>query len=110
VGAATRAAVTPDSIQRDLKDPQLAAALRAVLGKLADDRWPVVGLSHAQELAIETERAGLQRQRDALTERLTQVDKELNKLDRPATQPAASGPTTTRMAETVPTTLPASQP
>jgi carboxyl-terminal processing protease len=99
-GATTEPAVTPDSIRRDMQDPQLAAALRSVLGKLADGHWPVVGLSQAQALALETQRAGLLHQREALTERLGQVDQELEKIEHAATRPADSHPTT----------LPASQP
>jgi carboxyl-terminal processing protease len=85
-------AVTPEMIEKDLADPQLAAGLRAVLGKLDKGEWPIVGKSNASELAKLTKKQGLIRQRELLQERLTEIEKELGKLEEaPGDKPAADG-------------------
>ena len=88
--------VTAGFLREDLKDPQLAAALEAVLGKLEDGDWPQVGGSNVQELVREGREAMLIARRDALTEAMATVQKELSELQAggpvegdPATQPAA---------------------
>lgn len=75
--------ITPHWIETELSDPQLAAGLRAMLGYLETDQWPVVGESGAEELVRQSMRDNLLRQRDLLAERLELVDKELAKLDEP---------------------------
>ncbi|MCX5658928.1 MAG: hypothetical protein NTW19_04310 [Planctomycetota bacterium] len=72
-------------------DPQLAAAVRAVLGKQATNNWPKVGQSNAAMLARATKRETLSSQRDLLKQRLTEIEASLAKLDAPATQPATPG-------------------
>ncbi len=76
------AAVTPESIRKDLADPQLAAGLEAMLGKLKTGDWPKVGKGNADDLAKETRRAALKRQRDLVTKRLEEIDAQIAKLER----------------------------
>jgi len=77
------AAITPEWINSELADLQLEAGLRALVGRLKDGQWPVVGKSGAKELARQTSRDNLLRQRDLLNERLELIGKELVKLDNP---------------------------
>ncbi len=84
-----QATVTPESIEKDLADPQLSAGLRAVLGKLATDTWPKVGQSNAAALVHQTRHDELVRQRDLTRQRLDEIQAAIAKLDLPpATQPA----------------------
>ncbi|MBB6431684.1 S41 family peptidase [Algisphaera agarilytica] len=73
--------VTPEWINETLKDPQLAAALTAILGKLDSGEWPVVGKSNADELVRLAEREQLTKQRELLEETLAEVNEKLAKLD-----------------------------
>lgn len=96
-GAATKPAavrVTPDMVENQMFDPQLAAGLRAVLGKIEKNEWPKVGLSGAQQIARQARHDNLVRQRDAMKQRLDEIEVEINKLDAnaAATQPAATQP------------------
>lgn len=70
-------------VENDLKDIQLAAAMRSMLGKLKDGKWTKVGKSGADEIAADATRANLIRQRDFLKEGLAKVEKELASLDKP---------------------------
>lgn len=74
-------AVTPQWIQEEMADLQLAAGLRALLGRIAHDTWPAVGESGAEQLVRQNMRDNLIRQRDLLNERLELVRQELAKLD-----------------------------
>ncbi len=74
---------TPESINKTFKDPQLAAGLKAILGKIKTDKWPVVGQSGAQALAQKGKIESLSRRRDALVELLGEIDKELVELRGP---------------------------
>ncbi len=76
-GHADMVTITPEYIKDHMKDPQLAAALRAVRGKIETDDWPVVGLSDAEELVRQHERELLQRRRSLLLEELERVETEL---------------------------------
>jgi carboxyl-terminal processing protease len=69
--------VTPEYVETEMKDPQLAAGLRAVLGKLESGDWPTVGLSNAEELVKQHDRELLQRRRNLLLEELHKVEAEL---------------------------------
>ncbi|MCC7192822.1 MAG: S41 family peptidase [Phycisphaeraceae bacterium] len=77
----SEASVTPEWIKTKLADPQLAAALQAVQGKLLTGVWPKVGESGAAQLAKRTKHDNLQRQREQLAQRLDEIDAELDKLD-----------------------------
>ncbi len=76
-GHSDTAEITPDHIENTLFDPQLAAALRAVLGKVQTDTWPTVGLANAEELVRLHEREQLERRRGLLLEELHRVEAEL---------------------------------
>ncbi len=71
------ASITPDYIENSLHDPQLAAALRAVLGKVETGDWPTVGLANTEELVRLREREQLERRRSLLLEELERVESEL---------------------------------
>lgn len=73
--------VTPVWINDTLKDPQLAAALTAVLGKLDTGNWPNVGGSNADELVRLAERQQLTKQRELLEETLAEVNEKITKLE-----------------------------
>ncbi len=73
--------VTPAWINDTLKDPQLAAALTAVLGKLDTGDWPSVGGSNADELVRVAERQQLTKQRELLEETLAEVNEKITKLE-----------------------------
>jgi len=69
--------ITPEYVKEQMKDPQLAAALTAILGKLDTGDWPKVGDSHADQLVKERERAQLERRRTLLLEELEKVENQL---------------------------------
>ena len=97
--------MTPDRIEKELADPQLAAALKASLGFLIDGRWPAVGQSGSDHLAKQAKRDTLKYQRDMLQERIDQIQKELSALDTAATQPA-SQPATSVINDSTTTSQP----
>ena len=80
--------VTPEWLVNEYKDPQLAAALTAVLGKLDTGEWPVVGQSGAEALAKGAERDVLNKQREALEEALTEIDEKIKALELPTEEGA----------------------
>ncbi len=71
------ASITPEYIKDQLHDPQLAAALTALLGKLETGDWPTVGESNGDELVRQRERELLERRRSLLLEELAKVESEL---------------------------------
>ena len=83
--------ITPEWIEAEMADLQLAAGLRAVGGKLETGDWPAVGASGADELVRLSRRENLKRQRDMLTERLDLVNDELAKLDLPEVDQGEAG-------------------
>jgi carboxyl-terminal processing protease len=94
-------AVTSQWVRDKLADPQLAAALDAVVGRLDTGDWPKVGQSGVEELVKLSKRQSLVTQRDLLRDRLSEVEKELAKLDgkadaaddaTPAEQPSEQAP------------------
>ncbi len=76
-GHSEGAEVTPDYIEQTMHDPQLAAALRAAIGKIQTDDWPTVGLANTEELVRLHEREELERRRSLLLEELHRVEAEL---------------------------------
>ena len=76
-GTLTEQLITPQWIESTLLDPQLAAAHRALLGKLESGDWPTVGQSNADALAMAAEQANLLRQRELLEETLAEVNQKL---------------------------------
>ena len=77
-GAST---MTPAVIEETRADPQLAAALAAILGKVETGQWPKVGESGADDLARQSERERLSRRRGQLQDAVSRIDGELAKLD-----------------------------
>lgn len=99
--------VTPDWINANLADPQLAAGLQAILGKLATNEWPKVGQPNADMLARQTRHDNLVRQRNLLNQRLEEIEKAINKLDSPD---IVKNPTTEPMSEPVAEPVPDEMP
>lgn len=69
--------LTPEWIQENLLDPQLAGALSALQGRLSGQEWPSVGLPMDEALQQATERDYLERQRAQHQEALDRIDREL---------------------------------
>lgn len=69
--------VTIEWLEETMKDPQLAAALRAARGKLQAGDWPQVGEENGQELALAQRHDELTERREALMEQLNEVDRQL---------------------------------
>jgi len=74
-------AITPDFLAETYKDPQLAAALTAAIGKVDDGEFPAVGEANEEQLIIASRKAALERQRDFFTERLDDIEEALAKLE-----------------------------
>lgn len=105
--ATAPADVDPNYIEHQLKDPQLADALKAILVKLKTGTWPRLGKSHATELALAAERGNLIKERNQLEAQLQQVDQRLDTISagRPTTEPTASGKPTPRPTNTQPSPI-----
>ncbi len=99
--------VTPGWVREHLKDPQLAAAVEAVLGRLETGEWPRVGESNTQALVRESERKNLEVRRDRLREQLDLVEEELRTLAGGEPTPAETNGATLNGEETVSPTDPA---
>lgn len=80
--------VTPKWIKKHLKDPQLAGALKAMMGKLETGTWPKVGLTGSQEQAMAALRGNLIRRRNLLEQRLGEIDKKINEIGTDQAKPA----------------------
>lgn len=72
--------VTPQWIAEDLQDPQLAAALTALRGKLETGDWPRVGEDGSADLALQARRQQLERQRQRLQQAVDEIDQRLARL------------------------------
>lgn len=73
--------VTPQWIQKERADPQLAAALKTMLAKLKTGDWLKTGQSGADALSRQTELERLGRQRAELNERLAEIDAKIHAID-----------------------------
>ncbi len=73
-------AITPSYVREELKDPQLAAAYEAVLGKLDTGDWPQVGQDNVEAILAASEIEGLKRARKRALEALDMIDEELAEL------------------------------
>lgn len=76
------AAITAPWIREHLRDPQLAAAVEAMNGKLDAGDWPRVGEDTSGQLLLEAQRQTLRVQRDLLEERIDRINRQLARLDR----------------------------
>jgi hypothetical protein len=72
--------VTSEWIEKEQSDPQLAAALKAMVGRLKGKEFPKVGKPQAALLAETARREELERKREALQKEMEKVNKELNDL------------------------------
>ena len=79
-GEAKLPTITPQWIDTELKDPQLSAGLRAMVGFLDTGDWPAVGEAGAEHLARQAQHDELIRQRDFLRERLGELEAEIERL------------------------------
>ena len=75
------AEVTPQWLEETLKDPQLAAALRAAQGNLDTGEWPEVGETDGQRFAVAQRRTDLTERREALMEQLNEIDRQIAEFD-----------------------------
>ena len=73
--------VTSQWIEQKLGDTQLAAAHRALLGKLADEPWPVVGEAGGELIIQQTQRATLKAERRRAKEYLAELERKLAVMD-----------------------------
>ena len=75
------APLTPERIEEDLLDPQLAAALRAAVGRIETGEWPTVGATDIQARVEADERRDLNDQRQRLQDRLAEIERRLEAVD-----------------------------
>ncbi len=73
--------LTPQRIEQELMDPQLAAALRAAIGRLETGQWPAVGAHDVQARVTADERQSLVEQRQRVHERLAEIERQLEALE-----------------------------
>ena len=81
--ATEQADVTPDYIRDTLSDPQLAAALEAVIGRMETGEFPAVGQDGSEAILAKQEREALEKAVERLEEQLDTVRAELAKLEPP---------------------------
>ncbi len=72
--------ITPQWIDENLADPQLAAALTTITAKITQGQFIPVGKSNATLLAHITKRGNLKRAQSLILEELDEIDKELQRL------------------------------
>ena len=65
---------------RETLDIQLAAAVKALQGKLQDGKWASVGGDGVAELTRAREIDRLRKLRESINERLSEIDKRIDKL------------------------------
>lgn len=70
-------AVRPATVEKELADPQLAAALEAMQAKLGAGNWKPVGPSNATIQSHLSEQRALEERKRRYLERLADLDKEL---------------------------------
>ena len=76
------AQISAEYIEKDQADPQLAAALKAVVGKLSTGEWPKTGQNGSTTLAKQAELDKLAKMRDELTIRLEEVEAKIKAMDK----------------------------
>ena len=74
--------VTPEAIEKERADPQLAAALKAILGKLATNEWPKTGQGGGETLARQIELDKLGKLRDELSTRLEEIEGKIKAMEK----------------------------
>jgi carboxyl-terminal processing protease len=88
--AATQTAATPQSIEEQHADPQLAAALNTLIARLTTGEFVKVGRSGSAEIERFLKREDVERRREAVLQNLQQLDRELADLEQEA--PAKTKP------------------
>ena len=88
-------AVTPDSIEKSLADKQLAAALKALVGKITQDKWPTVGLTGVKARARKDEIERLRQIETEMKDRLDEIHEKIKKLEKGEPAPDNDDDTTT---------------
>ena len=78
--AAVGVKVTPESIERDQADPQLAAALTTLIARTTRGEFVKVGLPVSEQSARLKRLDEARKRRQSLLDDLKKVDKELNDL------------------------------
>lgn len=73
--------ITPEWVENDFGDLQLAAGLRSILGKIETGEWPIVGISGVDLQVKLTQREAQRRRRNLLQEELQRVEETLAELD-----------------------------
>jgi len=73
--------VTPDWLHEELSDPQLAAALTSMIGKLGDGEWIEVGESGIERQTLLSERERLVSRRARVNEALEEINDRINEID-----------------------------
>jgi carboxyl-terminal processing protease len=101
-----QATLTPESIEQDLKDLQLAAGLKAIIGKLDSGDWPVVGKAGADLLVKQIKIEQLISAKQRYLEELARIEGELKQLQSGAEEtvqadPDASAPNTDTAVKSV---------
>lgn len=86
-------AITEAFLAETLADLQLAAAWKALVGKLDTGDWPTVGASGREHLIRQAQREKLKRHRDRLQELLEGVEQDLVDLDLPDSEVEAEDTT-----------------
>jgi len=74
--------VTPEWIDSELADPQLAAALTAMLGKLETGRWQPIGPSDATIQIHLSEKVALEKQKGRYIKRIGEIEEQLQRIDK----------------------------
>jgi carboxyl-terminal processing protease len=69
--------VSPEFLEKELADPQLAAALRSLSAKLKTGEFAKTGRPLAEQEALLSQRDELRKQRDELRVKLEQLDRQL---------------------------------
>jgi len=75
-------AVEPDWFVENLADKQLAAALRAIQGRLADGEWKPVGPGDATLQTHLDEKRALEQRKQRYMERLSEINEELARVQK----------------------------
>jgi carboxyl-terminal processing protease len=75
-------AITPQSVETEDADPQLAAALKTMLARLTTGQYEKVSTLNPAQIAAFLKRQEIQERRDSLQKNLEDLNRELAELDR----------------------------
>lgn len=83
--------VTAEFLEKQMGDPQLAAALTTMIGKVNSGDWPRVGKEAGETLVRQAELTRLKNLRQSMTERINEVNERIAKLERGEPVPDLNG-------------------